>query len=117
MRDIAQLDRTLRTVSALSSSMAHDLREGLAHGPEEYRLRLRRAAQAADLPKDVTADDIRNLRPAPASEDDGPPAGTVVRLLDALLLDALLLDAIARPKGTAAVDEGPAMPVASGAVT
>ena len=94
-RDIAELDRTMRTVSALSSSMAHDLREGLATGPAEYSQRLHRA-QSADLPEGLHPDDIRHLRPRPAGDDDQQEEDTgderIVRLLDALLLNA-----IARP--------------------
>jgi hypothetical protein len=92
-RDIAELDRTMRTVSALSSSMAHDLREGLAAGPDEYSLRLRRAAQSADLPESVRPDDILHLQPC--AEGDGTEGDGHERIVR--LLDALLLNAIARP--------------------
>ncbi len=77
-RDIAELDRTRRTAEKLSSSLAHDLREGLAACPEEYELRIRRAMSSQVLPAGVRPDDIEHLRPTP-----------VVRLLDALLLDAI----------------------------
>jgi len=109
VRDIAQLDRTVRTVSALSSSMAHDLREGLATGPDEYRLRIRRATQSADLPRGISAGDIRHLAPAVTAEGDDPADETVVRLLDALLLGA-----IARSAGTSATDAEPAAGAGSG---
>jgi hypothetical protein len=104
-RDIAGLDRTMKTVSALSSSMAHDLREGLAAGRDEYGLRLRRAAQSPDLPAGVRPADIRYLRPDTGDETAGD--GPIVRLLDALLLDA-----IARPSPGAAPadDTGPPAP-------
>jgi hypothetical protein len=80
--DIAELDKTIRTVAALSRSMAHDLREGLAVGAEEYLRRLRLAALSPDLPAGVGKDDIDFLAPVRG----GTEAGTVVRLLDALLL-------------------------------
>jgi hypothetical protein len=71
------------TVTRLSSSMAHDLREGLAMGEAEYRRRLGLAALSPDLPAGTSRDDVRRLAPALI---DGEP---VVRLLDALLLNAI----------------------------
>jgi hypothetical protein len=80
--DIGELDKTMQTVAALSRSMAHDLREGLAVGEEEYLRRLRLAALSPDLPAGVGRDDIEFLAPVRG----GTEAGTVVRLLDTLLL-------------------------------
>lgn len=103
-RDIAGLERAMRTVSALSSSMAHYLREGLAIGPEEYRRRANRIARSADLPSSVRPDDLDALVHTPAVSSDGQVnrcgenGETVVRLLDALLLAA-----IARPSTAAGV--------------
>ena len=88
-RDIAELDRTMRTVSALSSSVAHDLREGLARGPEEFRRRIRRAVQSPGLGGGLDAGDIGHLGPAQPDEEDGAGDGPFVRLLDALLLNAM----------------------------
>jgi hypothetical protein len=83
----------MATVSRLSSSMAHDLREGLARGMAEYTRRVDLAALSPDLPAGLSPDEIRQLAPAPAQPgDDGE---RVVRLLDALLLHA-----IARPVAT-----------------
>jgi len=94
VRDIAELDRTMETVSALSSSMAHDLREGLAMGAAEYARRLSMAERSPDLPNELRPD-ISHLAPAaagegaPGSTADGQDGERVVRLLDALLLDAI----------------------------
>jgi hypothetical protein len=115
-RDIRQLDAAMETVSALSSSMAHDLRDGLARGPVEYARRIRRAAQSADLPDGVRPADIERLAPDVvagadgtggadgADRADGPADGRIVRLLDALLLES-----IARVSGPAGPGPGSAI--------
>ena len=106
-QDIAGLDRALRTVSALSSSMAHYLREGLAAGREEYDQRISRAARSADLPPGIRPDDIESLASAvtvagDAAEGRSGQASDQVR--STRLLDALLLSAVARPAPAAAAD-------------
>jgi hypothetical protein len=88
-RDIAKLDKTIETVSKLSSSLAHDLREGLAIGEAEYRRRVRLAALSPDLPEDVRSADIEDLAPAMIREDGDAEDVKIVRLLDALLLHAI----------------------------
>jgi hypothetical protein len=95
-RHIAELDLTMATLSKLSSSMAHDLREGLATGRAEFERRLDLAALSPDRPDGVEPEDIRHLAPLPAGGDgapgDGrssPGDGPIVRLLDALLLNAI----------------------------
>ena len=118
-RDIARLDGTIRTVTALSSSMAHYLREGLAAGSEEYERRIRRVARSADRPDDVRAEDIMVLAPEvmPADDqaDDGT-AGSGVQQPTVRLLDALLLTAVARPASSAAAEEDDAGAVPPGEV-
>jgi hypothetical protein len=94
-RDIAELDRAIQTVAGLSSSAAHQLREGLAMGGAEYGRRVELAALSPDRPAGLSQEDIRRLAPAAA---DGT-GETVVRLLDALLLNA-----IARPRPSARPD-------------
>lgn len=99
-QDISGLDRAIRTVSALSSSMAHYLREGLAAGREEYDQRISRTARSADLPPEVRSDDIEGLASTVAVAGDaaggrsGQGSGEV---RSTRLLDALLLSAVARP--------------------
>jgi hypothetical protein len=95
-RDIAGLDRAMRTVSALSSSMAHYLREGLATGPEEFDRRISRLARSADLPDGVRPEDVEELA---ADAGDGPAGqpGKDGQARSVRLLDALLLTAVARP--------------------
>jgi hypothetical protein len=83
-RDVRELDRAMATAARLSSSMAHDLREGLARGAEEYSRRVNLASLSPDLSPSVSADEVRALAPADAGE-----TGRVVRLLDALLLNAI----------------------------
>ncbi len=93
-RDIAVLDQTQRTVAALSSSTAHDLREGLARGPEEFASRLHLATLSPGLPEKVTPEDISRLAPV-LPGDPGPGDGEalpVARLLDAMLLQAVTGD-------------------------
>ena len=108
-RDIAGLDRAMAATAAMSSSMAHDLREGLAAGEDEYLLRLRRAAQPPGLPAGLGPADIEQLAPEPV--DDGVAHGPIVRLLDALLLNA-----IARPSpDTEDTGGGPHAPASLGA--
>jgi hypothetical protein len=107
VRDIAELVRTMETVSALSSSMAHDLREGLAMGAEEYARRLSMAERSPDLPDELRPDDISHL--APVTADEGAPGGTADGQEDGRVvrvLDALLLDAIARPAASPGADPG-----------
>ena len=108
-RDITGLDRAMRTVSKLSSSMAHYLREGLAIGGEEYDRRLRRVARSADRPAGVRREDVEDLAPAPGG---APAAGTVGDgesvMRTVRLLDALLLAAVARPSAAAGRDRVPA---------
>jgi hypothetical protein len=87
-RDLKELDRTMATVSAMSSSMAHDLREGLARGAAEYAHRVELAALASDRPDGPSREDIRQLAPAETGAR-GAQAERVVRLLDALLLNAI----------------------------
>lgn len=96
-RDIAQLDRTMKTVAALSSSMCHDLREGLAMGAEEYARRLGMAERSPDLPPGVSRDDIRHLAPAATGDGAGGDSADGSDEKVVRLLDALLLGAIARP--------------------
>jgi hypothetical protein len=97
-RDIAGLDRAMRTVSALSSSMAHYLREGLATGPEEYDRRITRLARSADLPPDVRPDDVEDLASGAAGDGAaGQPGEGGGEVRSVRLLDALLLAAVARP--------------------
>lgn len=115
-RDIARLDRAMATAAMLSSSMAHDLREGLALGEAEYLRRLDLAALSPDRPKAVSPDDVRDLAPvtiavprASQSGVDGPPGAAepgagepgekVVRLLDALLLTAIAKPRAGAPTG------------------
>jgi hypothetical protein len=95
-RDIAGLDRAMKTVSALSSSMAHYLREGLAAGPEEFDRRISRLARSADLPDGVRPEDVEELA---ADAGDGPAGqpGKDGQARSVRLLDALLLTAVARP--------------------
>jgi hypothetical protein len=93
LRDIRELDRTMATVAGLSSSMAHDLREGLARGIAEYERRVGLAALSPGRPDELSQADIRQLAPAGESGETGE---RVVRLLDALLLNA-----IARPRPSA----------------
>ena len=113
-RDIAELDRAMRTVSGLSASMAHYLREGLAAGREEYDGRVRRVAWSADLPPQVRRDDVEDLASAGSGgrlagrSGDGNGEVRPVRLLDALLLNA-----VARPVPAAAGDHLPATAEAS----
>lgn len=83
-RDITRLDRSIDALGRLSSSMAHDLREGLARGRAELELRITRAATAPDLPEGLTPQAIEALRPAVDGQD------TIVRLLDAMLLRAVV---------------------------
>lgn len=90
-RDIATLDLTRRTVAALSSSMAHDLREGLARGTEEYARRIDLAASSPGLPQGIRPADIRRLAPV-VPEDTH--AGESAALPAACLLDAMLLEAV-----------------------
>lgn len=87
-RDVAQLDRAKTTISRLSSSMAHDLREALGRGSAEFEQRLDMAALSTSLPGGVRPDDIRHL--APLVDANGPAGNQViVRFLDALLLNAI----------------------------
>lgn len=88
-RDIAELDRAMATVSALSSSMAHDLREGLVLGEAEYARRLRLAALSPGLPAGVRAADIEHLAPTLSRDDGSTQEAKIVRLLDALLLRSI----------------------------
>jgi hypothetical protein len=104
-QDIARLDRAIDTVSALSSSMAHYLREGLAAGRQEYDRRISRAARSDDLPDGVRPDDVEDL--ASAVGITGNDMDREVR--STRLLDALLLSAVARPAATGAADR-PAVP-------
>jgi hypothetical protein len=102
-RDIAELDRAIRTVSGLSSSMAHYLREGLATGREEYDRRISRTARSADLPPGIRPDDIESLASAaPVADDAGN--GHSGQRRSTRLLDALLLAAVARPAPAADAD-------------
>jgi hypothetical protein len=107
-QDIARLDRAIRTVSALSSSMAHYLREGLAADREEYDQRISRAARSADLPPEVRPDDIEDLASAvtvPGDGADGRSGQVSGELRSTRLLDALLPSAVARPAPTAAGEQ------------
>jgi hypothetical protein len=94
-RDIAGLDRAVKTVSALSSSMAHYLREGLAAGPEEFDRRISRLARSADLPDGVRREEVEQLA---VDAGDGPAGqpGKDRKVRSVRLLDALLLTAVAR---------------------
>jgi len=94
-RDIAGLDRAMKTVSALSSSMAHYLREGLAAGPEEFDRRISRLARSADRPDGVRPEEVEELA---ADAGDGPAGqpGKDGGVRSVRLLDALLLTAVAR---------------------
>jgi hypothetical protein len=119
-RDIAQLDRTMGTVAALSSSMCHDLREGLAMGAEEYARRLGMAERSPDLPPGMSCDDIRHLAPATASgstssDSPGGDEVTVVRLLDAMLLSAIARPAPGTDTGSSVGADPDAGVVVSGA--
>lgn len=91
-RDIAGLDRAMATVSELSSSMAHYLREGLAMGPEEFDRRIGRVARSADLPDGVRPEQVEELAASVAGQ-----AGKDREVRSVRLLDALLLTAVARP--------------------
>lgn len=102
-QDVAGLDRAMRTVSALSSSMAHYLREGLAVGREEFDRRIARAARSADLPPDVRPGDIEDVAFTVTAASDGA-AGPSGQVRSTRLLDALLLVAVARPSPAAGVD-------------
>ena len=102
-QDVAGLDRAMRTVSALSSSMAHYLREGLAVGREEFDRRIARAARSADLPPDVRPGGIEDLASAVTAAGDGA-VGPSGQARSTRLLDALLLVAVARPSSAAGVD-------------
>jgi hypothetical protein len=95
-RDIAGLDRAIKTVSALSSSMAHYLREGLAAGPEEFDRRIGRLARSADLPDGVRPDQVEELA-ADAGDGAAGQLGKDGKVRSVRLLDALLLAAVARP--------------------
>ncbi len=83
--DLRELDAAMATVSKMSSSMAHDLREGLTRGMAEYARRVELAAQSPDLPAGLEPDEIRQLAPVQVGDTDE----RVVRLLDALLLNAI----------------------------
>jgi hypothetical protein len=86
--------------------MAHDLREALARGREEFEQQLELAAASPDLPKTVKPDDIQQLAPEDLDDNErgGSSAGTpIVRLLDALLLNA-----ITKESTSAAPDDQPA---------
>jgi len=84
-RDLRELDRTRMTMAAMSSSMAHDLREGLARGAAEYAHRVELAALTSDRPDGPSREDIRHLAPI----ETGDQGQRLVRLLDALLLNAI----------------------------
>ena len=90
-RDLRELDRTRRTVAAMSSSMAHDLREGLARGAAEYGRRVELAALSPSRPGGPSHEEIRHLALSEPGEPEGPDAQEtlLVRLLDALLLNAI----------------------------
>lgn len=103
-QDIAGLDRAIDTVSAMSSSMAHYLREGLAAGREEYDRRISRAARSADLPAEIRPDDVEAL--ASAVTITGNSMNGEAR--STRLLDALLLSAVARPVASPADRPGAA---------
>jgi hypothetical protein len=115
-RDIARLDGAIRTMMALSSSMAHYLREGLAVGPDEYTRRIGRAARSSDLPDSVRPEGILDLAPEvlPVDGDqaDENTTGPGSQEPTVRLLDALLLTAVARPASSAAAEEesSPASP-------
>lgn len=91
----AGLDGAMETVSGLSSSMSHYLREGLAASREEYDRRIARVARSADRPAGVRREDVEDLASAAAGDraagqsGDGTGEVRVVRLLDALLLNAM----------------------------
>ncbi|MGH3156848.1 MAG: Cas10/Cmr2 second palm domain-containing protein, partial [Streptosporangiaceae bacterium] len=103
-RDIDELDRTMGTLSKLSSSMAHDLREALARGRAEFEQQLQLAAWSPDLPTNVARDDIWRLAPVDGSGGDGFPADApIVRLLDAQLLNSI---AKGSPAAAAVSSEG-----------
>lgn len=98
-RSIDALDDAMATLSQVSSSLAHDLRDGLAQGRAEFQRRLRLAAMSSDRPDGVSREDIERLAPVNVEADDGPAAGVpIVRLLDALLLNSI-------GKGSASPDE------------
>ena len=106
-QDIAGLDRAIRTVSALSSSMAHYLREGLAVGREEFDQRISRTARSPDLPPGIRLDDVTDLASAVSLESDAGEGGNG-QVRSTRLLDALLLSAVARP-ASAGVDRDTAL--------
>jgi hypothetical protein len=108
------------TVAALSSSMCHDLREGLAMGAEEYVRRLGMAERSPDLPPGMSCDDIWHLAPATASgstssDSPGGDEVTVVRLLDAMLLSAIARPAPGTDTGSSVGADPDAGVVVSGA--
>jgi hypothetical protein len=113
-QDIAGLDRAMRTVSALSSSMAHYLREGLAAGPEEYDRRIARAARSADLPPGVQPGDVEDLASAITDVGGGTAGQRSGGIRSTRLLDALLLAAVARPAPAARAGRGTAPAAAGG---
>lgn len=102
-QDIAGLDRAMETVSALSSSMAHYLREGLAVGREEYDQRISRAARSADRPAEVRPEHIEDLASTVTVAGDGAAGQPGDEVRSTRLLDALLLSAVARPAQAPAV--------------
>lgn len=85
VRDIALLDGTRGTVGALSSSLAHELREGLALGRAHFVQRIDHAARSVDLPARLRPEDLRALAPV---RDEGT-GEEFVRMLDAMLLDSV----------------------------
>lgn len=86
-RDLAELERAGNVVRALSSSLAHELREGLGMGHSEYAVRLQRAARSPDLPAATRAEVLAVLAEVPAGPDTaGEP---IARLLDAMLLQTV----------------------------